>query len=226
MVDVSRSIPQSVRALALIPPVLFAAGVLWLLFNWSDLPAHWPVHYGPHGLPDRWVSKSVSAAASPLAIGVLLWALLELVGVLLLKSQEPPPGTTQLTVAGIRLIRLLSAAMAVLCVVLTIALPQVVRLGWWFALPMIGIVGALGWGLAGIQAALRAVRAQFPELYRGYNALYYANKADARLWVPKIAGVGYTLNFAHRASWLILLALLALPLTLVGVAIMSASMGH
>ena len=40
------------------------------------------------------------------------------------------------------------------------------------------------------------------------------NAEDPALWVPKRLGLGWTLNFAHRRSWLIL-ALLLLPVGLV-----------
>ena len=38
--------------------------------------------------------------------------------------------------------------------------------------------------------------------------VFYAAPADPRVWVPKRLGLGYTLNFAHRASWLWMLAIL------------------
>jgi hypothetical protein len=44
----------------------------------------------------------------------------------------------------------------------------------------------------------------------GWNGFIYSNKEDPRHWVPKLGGIGYTLNFAHGGSWL-LLALLLLP---------------
>jgi uncharacterized membrane protein len=36
-----------------------------------------------------------------------------------------------------------------------------------------------------------------------YGVVYY-DKADPRLFVPKRTGLGWTLNFGHRASWLAL----------------------
>ena len=32
----------------------------------------------------------------------------------------------------------------------------------------------------------------------------YFDKSDPRLLVPKRTGLGWTLNFAHRASWVVL----------------------
>jgi len=34
--------------------------------------------------------------------------------------------------------------------------------------------------------------------------VFYFNKSDPRLLVPKRTGLGWTLNFAHRGSWMVL----------------------
>lgn len=46
----------------------------------------------------------------------------------------------------------------------------------------------------------------------GWNGFIYSNPKDPRLWVPKISGFGMTLNFAHGRAWLVLAAMVALPL--------------
>lgn len=35
-------------------------------------------------------------------------------------------------------------------------------------------------------------------------AVFYFDQNDPRLWVPKRTHLGWTLNFAHSASWLVL----------------------
>jgi uncharacterized membrane protein len=39
--------------------------------------------------------------------------------------------------------------------------------------------------------------------------MIYVNPEDPRIWVPKRVGLGWTLNFAHRLSWVMLILLLA-----------------
>lgn len=56
----------------------------------------------------------------------------------------------------------------------------------------------------------------------GWNGVIYSNPKDPRLWVPKISGFGMTLNFAHGRAWLILGAMVALPLAGGVVALVSA----
>jgi hypothetical protein len=40
-----------------------------------------------------------------------------------------------------------------------------------------------------------------------YGGLIYCEASDPRVWVPKLRGIGYTLNFAHVESWVWLSAL-------------------
>jgi uncharacterized membrane protein len=49
----------------------------------------------------------------------------------------------------------------------------------------------------------------------GWNGIYYSNPEDPRIWVEKFTGYGYTLNFAHWQSWLVLALILSFPLTVI-----------
>lgn len=44
--------------------------------------------------------------------------------------------------------------------------------------------------------------------------MYYVNREDPSIFVEKIEGVGYTLNFGHPAAWLLFAVLLFLPLAI------------
>ena len=46
--------------------------------------------------------------------------------------------------------------------------------------------------------------------------IFYYNPEDPELWVEKCFGIGWTLNFARPASWLMLLGLL-IPVAAAGV---------
>jgi uncharacterized membrane protein len=41
---------------------------------------------------------------------------------------------------------------------------------------------------------------------------FYYNRKDKRIMVPRLLGVGWTLNFGHPVMWLIILILIAIPL--------------
>ena len=42
-----------------------------------------------------------------------------------------------------------------------------------------------------------------------------SNPRDSRLWVPKTLGIGWTINFAHRLAWPVMIGLVAAPLAMV-----------
>ena len=49
---------------------------------------------------------------------------------------------------------------------------------------------------------------------RATHGVFYSNPRDSRLWVPKLAGIGWTINFAHRLAWPVMIALIGAPVAL------------
>jgi uncharacterized membrane protein len=41
--------------------------------------------------------------------------------------------------------------------------------------------------------------------------IFYRNPDDSAIWVDKRTGIGWTLNFAHLESWIIIFMILAVP---------------
>lgn len=63
-----------------------------------------------------------------------------------------------------------------------------------------------------------------PENWRGGLMGIYVAPRDPRIWVPKRnPWMGFTLNFAHRASWWWMAFLLGVPLAVVFVTIWLAA---
>ena len=85
------------------------------------------------------------------------------------------------------------------------------------------LAGAIVWSVRSLKSVHRRLE-QAGQLggLEGWNGVIYSNAKDPRLWVPKLAGFGATLNFAHARSWLILGAILVLPLTAVAIGLVSA----
>ena len=91
-------------------------------------------------------------------------------------------------------------------------------------LPGLGTGRTLGLGIVVIGGAIVwavwALKAVYLYLHRtdqlagleGWNGLTYNNPKDPRIWVPKLSGLGATLNFAHGKSWGILIAILIVPI--------------
>ena len=74
-----------------------------------------------------------------------------------------------------------------------------------------------------LQRALQSIKGELPP---GYTLLFYRNPADERVWVPKLSGLGSTLNFAHRAAWVWMVVLVGFPLGILGVAVVAAVKGR
>lgn len=95
--------------------------------------------------------------------------------------------------------------------------------GWALGLGAAALLGAIVWSVWSLKSVHRRLeRAGQLGGLEGWNGFIYSNAKDRRLWVPKLSGFGATLNFAHARAWLILAAILALPLTAVAVALVFA----
>jgi uncharacterized protein DUF5808 len=145
---------------------------------------------------------------------VMVVGILELVASMTQRRKAGQPELAPLVDAGVALARLVSVAVASLESMIGVAIalqrPDAVPLTAGAGVLM--VVLAVVSGVRRISAALEAVRAAgHGALVKGYGPLAYSNKEDSRIWVPKLGGVGYTLNFAHGASWLILAAFLVVP---------------
>lgn len=75
------------------------------------------------------------------------------------------------------------------------------------------LLGAIVWSVWSLRSVHRRLErtGQLGGL-EGWNGFIYSSAKDPRLWAPKLSGFGATLNFAHVRAWLILGAILALPL--------------
>ncbi len=217
--------PQSNTWLRWLPfLVLLLAAVIVLLVR-NHFPDHWPVHWGRHGKPDRWARKASLDVFFPIGFGIFLCGIIEGIATLLLaypragKNQRVAPEAARtIAILTAEFTRVVSLALAVvfagLALVLPLSLP--VRSGR-LVLSVLLILGmAIAFGMWRMRQGARALQARglFAGL-EGWNGIIYCNPQDPRVWVPKITGFGYTLNFAHRRSWLLLLAILAVPMCVV-----------
>lgn len=85
------------------------------------------------------------------------------------------------------------------------------------------LLGAIVWSVWSLKSVHRrlALAGQLGGL-EGWNGFIYSNAKDPRLWVPKLSGLGATLNFAHVRAWLISGAILALPLGAAAIGLVAA----
>lgn len=188
-------------------PAALVLGAACLAIFWERVPSTWTVHWGPHLVPNGWAHKSVGAAVSPLAFGFGLWGLHELLAIVTERTSKQP----RLGRAIGAMLRGLGSALAIMMAGLAISLPLLPSVRpEWLGLCTLALVATL------IAMSARSLRREVNALKRegmpgleGHSGLFYRNAQDPRLWVPKLSGLGYTLNFAHRGAIPMLLVVLA-----------------
>jgi uncharacterized membrane protein len=189
----------------LLPFGLLAAGGLWLWTRWEGLPEVLPVHWGIGGSPDRFAPRTVANVALPLFLGAGA-CLFILLTVLAVRAFAPRTGrhATMRIMLGAQLV------VAGTCVGATMLIASSAQQVW----PLLVFVGCavvvlLAFALA-TTPRLRAEGAlRNPASWHG---LFYADREDPALFVPKRYGAGYTLNFGRPAAVVIMLLLAALAL--------------
>lgn len=187
--------------------VAFAVALPTLL---QGVPDPIPTHFDAHGHANGWTSR---AAFPWVAFGLpaAVWVLLLLTGRVFVGSDQDPEGRKCEAMAPLR--GLLTGGMLLL-MGSTLLIPRFGAQVLWCALTVF-----LGLVALGIFLLVRRLKRTIPDLdqeghYRW--GLFYVNPEDPSIWVPKLFGLGWTLNFAHDVSWLILLLLLLGPALLIG----------
>lgn len=196
-----------------------AATAALLATHWQTLPARFPIHWGMHGQPNGWANRSTASVFGPLLLAVFLIGALGLMGELIARSSPGHTGrlavintARKLLLACSWFITALFCATSLLPLVAnpTILVPYLVVGAVTFSLVIICWVVS---SQLRLQSAITAGR-NSTDRHFWKAGLIYVNPNDSALFIPKQSGFGYTLNFGRPISWLILAAILAVPLLL------------
>lgn len=213
--------PGSLR-LAALPFVILLIGAIVLALKWDSIPESWPIHWGIKGQADGWSNKTLTGVFFPFAAGALICGFLEGLAFIVrananARTRLSPEAAATIARLTADFVRLIEIAISIVFVYIGVALPlsppaRAFRLGWFvFAV----IIGAMVIGMVRLKKGVQALKQAGHPGLEGYNGIIYKNPGDSRLWVPKISGLGYTLNFAHPWAWPILIAMLAIPVLVV-----------
>ena len=176
----------------------------------QGLPDPIPTHFDALGHPNGWTSH----AAFPwicFGLPALIWLVLLGTGAAFVGTEQDPEGTKSAAMAPLRG---LTASGLMLLMGAMLFIPRSGFGPFWAMLAV--FIGLMVFGTALMIRDLRRglTEAGNPDTYRW--GLFYVNAADPKIWVPKRLGLGWTLNFAHGLSWVVLLLLTLPPLILVG----------
>lgn len=199
--------------------VILVLGAAVLGLMWGSLPETWAVHFDLHGHPDGWAQRTVPGVFGPILLGAFIVGFTQLLKPMVRGRKSPwavtPEARERLAEMDCQSIDTISAAMAASVVAFALVLPLAPRL-----VPAVVIFMVASIVLATLRIVF-LIRATLADLKRdgqvqglkGFSGIAYNNADDPRLWVPKLSGLGTTLNFAHPWAWPVLIAILAFPVS-------------
>ena len=212
------------------PFLILLLSAVVLALKWGKIPDRWPIHWGFHGQPDGWATRTILGVFLPVIAGALLCGFLEALGWMIKTTGTSRRGLSQQAAAAIAdltvdFVRLLEIALAIVFASMGVALPLAgpIRPVGLVLFAIAVVFAAMAFGMVRISRGVRELKQAGHTGLEGYNGVIYKNADDPRLWVPKISGLGYTLNFAHQWAWPIMIAFLAIPLLIVLIVIVSSS---
>ena len=207
---------------------VLAAAAAYLAARWDSIPSRWTIHWDAAGRPNGWSGRSWLGVFGPLLLAGIIAIFFEVVGALVSRRSVTDAAMDAVNAATRDLLRAMTFGLCLVFAVLAVDLPLGPRLppGALVALVAIPIGVTLVVGTARISDALRQVRnAGHGAKIEGYRGLYYSNPKDDRLWVPKLSGMGLTINFAHRWAWPMMVIVAGMPIAF-AIALLLANCGR
>ncbi len=209
----------------IVPWLVLILSVTALVVLYPSFPERWPIHWNAAGQIDGWTDKSPMGAGFPLIMAVVLTLFFELLALLsdkLRNTRLPAPWPERMARANTNYIYYISTLLNLFFGYLACTLP--------FRPPAVAcvfllITGAITYPTYDFTRLVREMR-DAGALPPGYRGGIYSNPDDPRIWVPKLGGYGWTLNFAHGRSRLIMATLLLIPIVAVATTLLVAHAAH
>jgi uncharacterized membrane protein len=192
------------------PPFVWLAGVaLYLQSQWYRLPERFPVHWGADGQPNGWATRSFQGVYGPL----LLAAFMDVFFLLFAKALLRVSRNTAMRHVTITILLLImypvSFTFGMVGLLPLTSFPMWLIPGVTLAFVAVLIV----WAAVKIRSP--AVRDIVPEPQSDSYwkaGMFYFNPDDPAIFVSKRVGIGYTMNFANKMSWLVMVGILLIAL--------------
>ena len=205
---------------AVLPALFVGALGLWVRFHWDRLPREFPVHWGMHGA-DRWVTTTPTAVFGFLAARAFVCLLLAGLawGLLYWSRRISTMGAGAAAERRFRrrIVQLLIVSAYFLACPAWFELfhPASAAMNVW-GLAMVTVMAAFavnlmrggqGGSRTAVTAGATPVGDHTPDACWKWG-LFYVNPADPSILIEKRFGIGYTLNFGNRWTWVVLALLL------------------
>jgi uncharacterized membrane protein len=196
------------------PFLILSGGALWVRTRWEQLPERLPIHWNVHFEPDGFAPRTPLTAALPLFIGLVVCLTL-LAFQAGLKRSTPDGALRAFTIKTLLIGEYFSAL--VCCGVLAASATGGRLLKPLLVLSLAGVLALLTFVWTSARRIPREP-ARNPSAWRG--GVFYVDRDDPALFVPKRYGLGYTFNYGHPAALPLTLALVIVPLGIVAAAMM------
>jgi uncharacterized membrane protein len=215
--------------LQLSPFAILAATAMYLRLRWDDIPSRFPVHWGASGHPNGWSVRTPMGVYTPLLLGAGVMAAVAASSHVALHFGRPVLGSAARSLWG-------DFAREMGVFLLSLEFFLAVIFSFVGLLPLMGnrdpgilpVLIATVTMLVALIFAMSRLAKQHARLHAAAGGseaagipddhwkcgVFYVNRDDAALFVPKRFGIGYTLNFGHVSAWLIMVLVLVLPLVL------------
>jgi uncharacterized membrane protein len=209
--------------LQLAPFTILLVTGLYVSAHWDEIPDRFPVHWGIGGMPNGWSTRTSTGVYGPLFFGAGLVALISLLtyGISHAARRIPagsgdagkmdPPHRMALVLTGVEFF--VAAMFALVGLLPLTGSPGAASI----VILAVGIISSIvllaKWRWRGLSAPASLLHPGDGTPDACWKlGLFYFNPDDPALFVEKRVGIGYTINFARGAAWVILLLTLVLPL--------------
>ena len=196
------------------PFLLLAAAGLWLKARWEEIPARFPVHWDLAGRPDGWSERTASGVFGPLLLAAAVaLVLLGMARLIVTSARDPSERSRRASLVVLLGVEYLVAMVAVATACLPLVGDPAALLPMLLVLPPVA-TAALVLYMVRVAREVRPVGSDGAPDRHWKAGLFYVNREDPALLVPKRFGIGYTLNYGRPLAWILTAAfvgLLALP---------------
>jgi uncharacterized membrane protein len=188
--------------LSAVPYSALGACAAYLHAHFVEIPDRFPVHFGMDGEPNRWLEKSPAHVYQPLIVSLLLMALMLALAVGIFHAVRRSRMRRMMLGVMVGTQYMLAYSFCLVSLLPLLRPPM-----WAMLAPMLlfVLVTLVAFAVAnrrpGAEAADNAPDSTPDERWIG-GWLYY-NPDDPSLMVEKRSGLGYTLNFGHKFSWVV-----------------------
>jgi uncharacterized membrane protein len=215
--------------LQLSPFAILAATAVYVGLHWSDIPDRFPVHWSASGHANGWSVHTPMGVFGPLLLGAVVMGIVAASSYAALHFGRPVRGLAARSLAG-------DFAREMGVFLLSLEFFLAVIFSFVGLLPLmddhnpgimpilvatVAMLAALIFAMARLAKHHAHVHAHAAELPSGAMpgdhwklGVFYANRDDSAIFVPKRFGIGYTLNFGHVAAWIIMALTLLVPVVL------------